>query len=770
MGFKNITKMLMVIVMFFVFNIDAYALTGIVNVNDSLSLRSSATTSASLLTKFYNGTRLEILSTNAGSGNGCSDKWYKVKYGSYTGYSCSTFIELESTSTGNGGSDDSYNKNNYSSPLNKDGSIMCYEDAGSITLRSSANGSRISGKVVNCGDLVNIESVVETKGASCPYWYKVNTGSYSGYLCGYFVNTTKLSSTAEAYYKNNSDGDTIASYKAKLTSAGFPESYHPYLLEIHARYPKWNFVAEQINLTFDAVIDGENYHGRNLLQLKAFDEGYISTAAHSYDPLTNKFYEYSSEPGYYNASREAIAYYMDPRNYLNEKYIFAFESLGYSSNQTSSVVSSIISGQNFFNTIYSKSFSDGTGSASGDIVKASSSVGISAVHVASRIKQEMGTSLTTSDSRLGGSFKYNGASKSGYYNFFNIKSSCSNCSSIYAGYAYEKGWNTPYKGIYGGAQFMHGSYISLNQDTIYYEKFDVSTTNGNYTHQYMQNLAAPVQEGGMKYKGYVDSYASYLKTAITFTIPVYKDMPKYAVTAPKLGNPNNYLSKLTVNGSSVANFSYDTYNYNVSISSSATSVSVGATAMRSTSSVSGTGTIKINNNEQDVVVKVKAGNGRYRNYTIHFTKKDSTPTTVVDSMNHSGFKYNNSYLFGINVGTNVATLIGNMRDYNDLTVVEVKSSSGKVKTNDSFRTGDKVTVTASGQTKTYEVIIYGDVDGDGEISRKDLLQVQRDVFGYGSLKGVYKSASDINKDGKVDKTDLLQVQRDVFGYGKIKQQ
>ena len=39
---------------------------------------------------------------------------------------------------------------------------------------------------------------------------------------------------------------------------------------------------------------------------------------------------------------------MDPRNYLNEKYIFAFESLGYSNNQTSGVISSIISGQKFF--------------------------------------------------------------------------------------------------------------------------------------------------------------------------------------------------------------------------------------------------------------------------------------------------------------------------------------------------------------------------------------------------------------------------------------
>ena len=764
---KKINKRIILFMLsFFVFHNKVNALTGIVNVNDNLSLRSNPTTSASILTKFYNGTKLEVLDTNAGSGNGCGSKWYKVSYGGYTGYSCGEFINLQSNTTS---SDDSYNGNNYQTGNNKDGSIMCYEDTGAITLRSSANGTRLSGKTVNCGDGVNIEAVTETKGATCPYWYKVNTGSYSGYLCGYFVNTTKLSTTANNYYNNKTNGDTVASYKQKLTNAGFPESYHNYLLEIHARYPKWNFVAEQINLTFYEVINGENYHGRSLLQGSAFNEGYRSTETHSYNVLTNKFYEYASEPGYYNASKEAIAYYMDPRNYLNEKYIFAFESLGYSNNQTSSVISSIISGQSFFNTIYSKSFSDSTGSASGDIVKASSNIGISAVHVASRIKQEMGNSLTTTDSRLGGNFTYNGSGKSGYYNFFNIKSSCSNCSSIYAGYAYEKGWNTPYKGIHGGARFLYDGYISLNQDTIYYEKFDVSTTNGNYTHQYMQNLAAPVQEGGIKYKGYVEGFSSYLNTAITFTIPVYKNMPVTTVTAPRLGNPNNYLSNLTVNGAKVANFSYDTYNYNVSLSSGATSVSIGATPIVNTSKVEGTGTVRINSNEQSVVIKVKAGNGKYRDYTIHFKKKDSVPTTVTDSLNHSGFKYNDNYLFGINVGTNVSTLIGNIKDYNDLTIVEVKSASGQTKTNDSFRTGDKVRITASNKTVEYEVIIYGDADGDGEISRKDLLQLQRQVFGYGSLQGIYKKASDINKDGKVDKTDLLQVQRDVFGYGKIKQ-
>ena len=110
---------------------------------------------------------------------------------------------------------------------------------------------------------------------------------------------------------------------------------------------------------------------------------------------------------------------------------------------------------------------------------------------------------------------------------------------------------------------MYNGYISVNQDTIYYEKFDVSTADGNYTHQYMQNLAAPVQEGGIKYSGYVNGLASYLGTGITFVIPVYNNMPSYAVTSPKIGNPNNYLKAISVDNNNIPNFAYNTYNYNI---------------------------------------------------------------------------------------------------------------------------------------------------------------------------------------------------------------
>ena len=775
---KKYINILLFIFVFFCFIYKVEALTGTVNVNDSLNMRNSPSSSGSFITGLYNNTVVNILDVNAGTGNGCDDSWYKISYGDYTGYACGTFININASTTGN--TDDSYDRNNYKNSLS-DGYVACYEDTGAITLRSSVGGARTSTKI-NCGDIVKIDEVVDTpSNTSCKYYYKVSTSSGSGYTCGYYINTTRLSSTANNYYKNNSNGDSISSYQSKLANLGFPSSYYPYLLEIHARHPKWNFVAEKINLNFDDVVDGESGNGASLLQRSGFDDGYLSTNSNTYNILSNKFSEYSGEPGWYNASKEAIAYFIDPRTYLNEKYIFAFETLEFRDNQSPSIISNYFSGKSLFDKPYkyyddkdkdgNGYYSDGsTGRYNEDIVNASRSANVSALHVSSRILQEVGSSGSASST--GDAFTYCGDTYSGYYNFFNIGAYATDCATNIQHGLYNaklNGWDTPYKSIKGGASFLTDKYISINQDTIYYEKFDVSTDNGNYTHQYQQNLGAPISEGGSTFKGYSNGLSSYFDTEITFTIPVYNNMPDYAVTAPKLGNPNNYLKSLTVNGKEVDNFSYDTYNYNVYLDSNVGSVNIGASTIVSTSSVSGNGNISINSNNQSNRIYVTSQNGKTRVYTINFTRQASDKITVREAMNNSGFKYNDNYIFGIDVGTNVSVLIGNIRSYNNSVSVSVKSSSGASKTNDIFKTGDTVSITGSDGTKEYKVLIYGDVNGDGKISAADYLQIKDSIMGKYNLNGVYLKAADTSRDGKITAADYLQVKDSIMGKYVIKQ-
>ena len=787
-------KILMFTIFMFFGVINVQALTGVVNVNDSLTLRDKPTTSGNYITSFYNNTELTILDTNAGSGNGCDDRWYKVRYvtssKTYEGYSCGTYITLKSESVPTyDAEDDSYNRSNYNNKPADDGTVMCYEDTGNLSLRKSPGGDR-TGSVVKCGETAKVNSVSESNG-TCPYYYNITVNGNTGWVCGYFVNTTKLSSTAQSYYNNK---ENLNSYYDSLRKKGFPESYLSYLAEIHARHTNWVFTPEKINLNFDDVVIGENGNGASLLEKAYFSKSYLSLNSNTFNVESDAYKDYNGEPGYANASREAIAYYIDPRNYLNEKYIFAFETLGYSNNQSTDVVNTIIKSQAFWSRLYS----NGSVGASNDIVNSSKSIGISAVHVASRIKQEMGNSSYQGDSRVGGSFTYDGVSKSGYYNFFNIKSWSGRGSSIYASYAYEHGWNTPAKGISGGASFMYDGYISLNQDTIYYEKFDVSTSNGNYTHQYMQNLAAPVQEGGIKYNGYKNENSSYLNTAISFVIPVYNNMPNYAVVAPKVGSANNYLSSLKIDGSSINGFSYRTHNYNVYLKSNVTSVNIATSTYVSSAKVNGNGKVNITSDNQTQKIYVTAENGKMRTYTINFIREkapvvndtsnnntnnnnnqtsSTTSTTnttdtnkpVADIMNHSGFKYNADIMFGISVGTNVSKLIGNVTAYNKYTEVSIKSATGQNKTNDVFKTGDVITIKGSDGSKVYTAVIYGDVNGDGIISAVDYVKVKNKIVKGNSITGVYYKAADVDKDGNVSAVDYVKIKNQILGKSTIAQ-
>ena len=65
--------------------------------------------------------------------------------------------------------------------------------------------------------------------------------------------------------------------------------------------------------------------------------------------------------------------------------------------------------------------------------------------------------------------------------------------------------------------------------------------------------------------------------------------------------------------------------------------------------------------------------------------------------------------------------------------------------------------------------MYGDLNNDKKIDKKDLLTVQSYIFGYSKLNENQSKAADVNRDGKVDKKDLLAIQSHVFGYSTIKQ-
>lgn len=723
--------------------------------NEPLNIRESI--GGNIKTALACNTEVKVIDQNAGV-DGSGRTWYKIEYGSGSvGYAVSTYIKILET-VKLSGSDNIYIKENYDSALDSDGFMACYEDTTDVNLRSSPGGN-LTGKKVSCGEKVKINSTKEGSG-TCGYYYNItDSKGNSGYVCGYYVNTTKLSSTAINYYNTK---ESLDEYYQALRNKGFPESYLPYLAEIHARHPNWIFDAEKMNIDFSTAVENENAYGRNLLEGAYFSQNYLSMGINTYDILNDIFYDYSTEEGWYDASSEAVAYYMDPRTYLNEKYIFAFESLKFNSSHNSDIIKKVLASQTFWPKVYQGY----DGNIYDDIIKATEAVDVSSVHIASRIKQEI-TGISESDPRLGGTFNYNGQNYSGYYNFFNIKVYGDNKIVNGMVYAMNNGWNTPFNAVYGGAKFIGEDYISINQDTMYYQKFDVSTTNGHYTHQYMQNLAAPIQETNTTYNTYVNNLSDYLNTAIKFTIPVYENMSNYAVVAPSVGNPNNYLKDIKIDNKTVTNFSYDEFSYDITVPGNVNSINISATPINSKASVKGTGNIPITNKETTITLTVTSESGRSRNYVINVTKDEVEDIETVELsyiLNNIGIKYNENYIYGISEDTDIKSLINNVSKVSAYASATIKDKDGNSKTSGVFKTGDKVTISNSKDEITLTILMYGDINGDGKIDKDDCLAILRHLNGYTTLNDVYKVAADPNKDGKIDKDDCLAILRHLNGY------
>lgn len=322
----------------------------------------------------------------------------------------------------------------------------------------------------------------------------------------------------------------------------FPDSYQPYLKELQKKYPNWRFTALYTGLDWKYVIDNENKFGKNLVP-KSYSDRWKNTMPGQYNVEVDL--------GWVDASRRAVEYTIDPRNFLNEIRIFQFEGLSYDEKTNNkSGIEKILYGTEFYDRIVQYLDSSGntitmTSKYSDLILSAGKTSKVSSYHLASRIKQEVGPFL--SHSSISGDVP----GYKGLYNFYNIGATSSSepMGAIKNGLQYAKDgkgassavkdkylipWNTKSKSITGGGIFIGSSYIHLGQDTIYLQKFHVTNPNNGelFWHQYMTNVLAPYSESKSIYNGYSNS--GLLTGELSFIIPVYENMPEIPTSNPNI--------------------------------------------------------------------------------------------------------------------------------------------------------------------------------------------------------------------------------------------
>ena len=547
----------------------------------------------------------------------------------------------------------------------------------------------------------------------------------------------------------------------------FPDSYKPYLLELKKAYPNFHFTALYTGLNWKDVIDNENLFGVSLVP-KSYSD--------SWKNIKPSEYNVEVDAGWVDASRQAVEYCMDPRNFLYKERLFQFETLSYDEKSNNlDTIEKILYGTELYNRVVE--YKNGLGvnivtdkKYSELILKAAAESRVSGYHLASRIKQEIGPFL--SHLSISGTV----AGYEGLYNFYNIgaTSHADPLQVIKNGLEYAKDgkgasaqirekyiipWNTKEKSITGGGIFIGASYINVGQNTIYLQKFDVNNERSNilYWHQYMTNILAPYSESKIIYNGYLNS--GILNHPMSFVIPVYNNMPEFPKESPAISK-NDFTdddSRVYANVSTVLNIrtgpgsSYEVL----------TTVTSAETMTR----------IKKGRQSGELWDKVLLENGMvgyaFQTYLLEVLDTDYEFPGIIFK---APLKINGNEITGLDyLDTSVKNMRAKISTEFTLDIYNYKEEL--INENARIGTGSKLVFRDDDNiVSEYNVILYGDANGDGKINSIDLLTIQRHILKLQMLKGPFLKGANTLKDGKSPTSiDLLRIQRHILKLEKLAQ-
>lgn len=481
--------------------------------------------------------------------------------------------------------------------------------------------------------------------------------------------------------------------------AAFPESYKVSLRKLHEEHPAWKFECVDIPLDWNEVLNNECVTSRKLVpktghsmslgvseNINGVNTSWYPTPTVwkslyrnvngkveiDFDMANDSWSEFDTKE-WNQASESAIAYVMDPRNWLNDTHIFMFEQLSFNDAVTYNDVNLALAGTFMGGkTAYclgspKKTYPNGW-TYYQTIRYAAKQSGVSAMHLAIRLRQEKGVNNDILGSgvaeKADGTFR---AAVKGdtnvYYNFFNIGACGNGYKTVINNGGREaknEGWTSPFLAILGGAQKVRSFYIDIGQDTVYFQMFSVVNPDYYYWKQYAQNLCAPLTEGAAAANTY--RKAGLIDLPIVFRIPVYRNMPAKASSRPatdsgdfySTANPNYALKSLSVtygNGTE-KNYNLDfnpVGNWNcaeneiIYLPYETETVTINASAVNANAKVTGTGlkNLEVGMNKYTVTCTSQLGGSYKRKYNISIFRADGS--TSLTSLKPSVGRFTHDY-------------------------------------------------------------------------------------------------------------------------------
>jgi len=535
-------------------------------------------------------------------------------------------------------------------------------------------------------------------------------------------------------FSNIAYGASSYVQEIKLGIENFPESYKVLLKKLveDTGRTNWKFEAYYTGIEWSEFESAENACLKNTI--------YKSS---SIDPTWLCRCGKMGDTGYYCGSKQIVNYYLDPRNFINEKAIFQFLELSYNSEiHTLKAIQTAVE-DSFLNG--SVVVGDKTYTYSDIILEAAKQSGESPISIAIKIFQEIGRGTKQANGTY--TIPYMASGEGGAYNFFNYGATDGE-GNISRGIEYAKkaGWTNPYIAIVEGAKLLSSSYVNLGQNTKYFFKFDVvgnkilklgekQTVNRSqlFSHQYMTNMQDPNNQAIMLYDTYVEQ--GLLGKDLTFIIPIYDNMPAANKLPTSLTAADGDLHYVSVKATPLS--------LRAEPSNSSTYL---------TSMVKDTVVAVLEKNVNGTKFhKVKLGSGmigyasaEYLTSCTQLIDKPVIKEAIEMKLDETNKKITLEPDVKLeHIKKNYASAV-------------IKDKSGNIIETAGTTIGTGSTITVG--EKVYTVVKMGDINGDGMIDARDASRILSSSVGQFNMdKDYLKSAADITKDGTFDARDASRI-------------
>ena len=153
--------------------------------------------------------------------------------------------------------------------------------------------------------------------------------------------------------------------------------------------------------------------------------------------------------------------------------------------------------------------------------------------------------------------------------------------------------------------------------------------------------------------------------------------------------------------------------------------------------------------------------GKTTTFTVMVNKKETEKINI----NSDKYKLEANYIKPIQPKTTVKALIEKITT--NATSIKVYKNDTVLKDTDYVGTGMKIVFSLGEETKTYTLIVLGDINGDGEANFLDIVSMNKHRLGKKILSEEEKLAGDVVLDGEVDFKDIVKVNK--FRLNKIKE-